>query len=443
MLVRYESQERTVVLLENDALHGLDAGVQAPTRAWVFNPLPFPRRAVVELPGAEPAAAELAGFEATTVESARATESVGAATGTPPGRCAIENDVFRIEVAADGSLDVLDKRTGRSFAGLHVFEDEADAGDLYNFCPEPGAAPWRGGAATARVLRDGPLVSELELRVQAERPATLDGPASVELMIATVVRIVRDSGRIEFRSTVDNRSADHRLRVVFCGGATDGPVRAEGQYAVLRRPLAAPPPRAAWVEPPDPTQHTLGAVALGPLVLLSKGLPEYEARTGGDLCLTLLRCVGTISQPDGMATRPLSAGPGIKTPEGQCLGRHELEYALLTDGDALDDASLLRASQDYRYGFTIRPQGPSFEPPLVLEGDVVFSCMKGAEDGDGLILRCFNPSPAPAAARVSGGSGRISVTETRFDETGERAVDDGGVQVGPHAVATLRLRAGR
>src|SRR5205807_10650829 len=65
-------------------------------------------------------------------------------------------------------------------------------------------------------------------------------------------------------------------------------VRAESQFAVVRRPLAPPPPRVRWVEPPVPTAHTLGAVALGQLVLLTKGLPEYEASSDG-LRLTLLR----------------------------------------------------------------------------------------------------------------------------------------------------------
>ena len=73
-----------------------------------------------------------------------------------------------------------------------------------------------------------------------------------------------------------------------------------------------------------------------------------------------------------------------------------LEYALLPGADELDDAELLRAAHDYRYGFLSPRSRSSFDPPLTIEGDVVFSCLKGAEDGDGLILRCFNPKSAPA-----------------------------------------------
>jgi alpha-mannosidase len=191
-------------------------------------------------------------------------------------------------------------------------------------------------------------------------------------------------------------------------------------------------------------------VALGPLALLTKGVPEYEARQGGDatgdeLCLTLLRCVGVISKPTGaIATRPLGAGPGVPTPEGQCLGRHELEYALLWGADDLGDLELLRESQDYRCGFLVFEGTASrLEAPLALEGDVVFSCLKGAQDGDGLILRCFNPAGSPATGRVlasSGLDGELSVARTRLDETGEEHLPDGVFGLDPGQIATLRLR---
>ena len=193
------------------------------------------------------------------------------------------------------------------------------------------------------------------------------------ITIETTIRAVPRLGRLEITSIVENEAEDHRLRVLVRSDAGADEVRAESQFAVVHRPLVPTPPRADWVEPPVPTAHTLGAVALGDLVLLTKGLPEYEASAEG-LRLTLLRCVGTISRPPGLATRPVGAGPEIATPDGQCRGRHVLEYALRFDGDELSNAALLRASQDYRTDFL---RGDPFEPPLELGGDVVFSCSQG------------------------------------------------------------------
>ncbi len=441
MMVRYASLERTLSFLQDRALT-IQTGAGGATRVTVINVLPNRRCGLIEMPGAEPAIVEVDGFSACTVDV-----TLAAAPPPPDGaRAAIESERFRVEAAPDGTMSLLDKVTGRRFEHLHALEDEPDEGDLYNFCPAEGARPWRSEHARVRVLADGPVVWELEVRVDAELPAGLDGELrprrdTVILGARTVVRLVLGSGRVEFRTTIDNPAGNHRLRACFPTGPAVGPVRAEGQFAVVRRPLVPPPPRAEWCEPPDGTQHAGGAVALGPVALLTRGLPEYEARlagAGAELCLTLLRAVGIISRRTGeIATRPQSAGPQLETPEGQCLGRHELEYALRLDADELTDAELLRCSQDYRRQLIAVPGAARFAPSIALEGDVVFSCLKGAEDGDGMVLRCFNPADTPASAVVVG---PVAVARARLDETCEHALVDGRVELKPGEITTLRLR---
>jgi alpha-mannosidase len=296
-----------------------------------------------------------------------------------------------------------------AIAELLVFEDEPDIGDLYTFCPG-------GGAQTARLVKSRSAGDACVL--QHELPG---------VRIETTVRVVAGLDRVELTSVVENDADDHRLRVLLRSDAGADEVRAESQFAVVRRPLAPPEPRASWAEPPVPTAHSLGAVALGPLVLLTKGLPEYEASPEGPR-LTLLRCVGTISRPPGLPTRPIAAGPEIATPEGQCRGRHVLEYAIRFDGEQLSNAALVRASQDYRTDFL---RGDPFEPPLEVTGDVVFSCLKTAEDGCGLVLRVFNPNPQPEALTLSLPARRI-----RLDE---KEAADGGLELAPGEIATFLI----
>ena len=446
MLVRYEALDRTVRTLQRRATATIvsDASADAPA-IGVANVLPERRRALLEVAGMEPVVVELDGFSARTIHLTRAAASV---TDLPTDGTSIESDMFRVEAAHDGTLTVIDRGTGQRFEGLHRLEDELDMGDLYNFCPVEGATTWTSDCATARVLRAGPTVWELELRVTAERPAGLDGdlrpePELCPLTVTTVARLIQGVRRVEFRTTLENTTRDHRLRVVFPVGETSSStVRAEGQFALVDRPMNPPGPQTEWVEPPDSTHHTLGAVALGPLALLTRGLPEYEARPaspGPELCLTLLRAVGLISRPTGaIATRPLGAGPQVLTPEGQCFGHHELEYALLPGADDLDAVALLRASQDYRSGFTTVAPAADLDPPIALDGDAVFSCLKGAEDGDGLILRCFNPGKSGATAHVAG---NVTVSRTRLDETVEvPLLSDQPIELAPGEIVTLRIR---
>jgi alpha-mannosidase len=335
---------------------------------------------------------------------------------------------FRRRRAVDGDVYELDGFCGRRseplavrgeqidlepIGDLLVFEDEPDVGDLYTFCP--------GGKTSSAQLVGTRREGNTQV-LEHELPG---------IRIETTIRAVSGLGRIEVTSIVENEADDHRLRVLVRSDQVADEVRAESQFAVVRRPLVPPPPRADWVEPPVPTAHTLGAVALGSLVLLTKGLPEYEASAEG-LRLTLLRCVGTISRPPGLATRPLTAGPNIPTPEGQCQGRHVFEYALRFDGDELTDAALIRASQDYRTDFL---RGDPFEPPLELGGDVVFSCLKPAEDGSGLVLRVFNPNRQPEPLSLSLPARRI-----RLDEEEEL---DGGLELAPGEIATFLLTSNR
>jgi alpha-mannosidase len=393
MLVRYEQLDRTLDLIQSQT-----AGVGGA----LVNPLPYRRMRLVD-----DSLIELDGF-----------------AGARPTASSAREETLRVEVADDGTLTVVDLLGGRRLEGLYVLEDEADAGDLYTFCPDGPAR--RAAFAGSRVLRDDDLVREV--LVTHELPG---------IQIETVARVVHGLERVELRTQVVNDALDHRLRVHFpLNLAGERDVRAEAQFAIVRRPLDRAEPRAAWVEPPVPTAHTLSAVALGPLALFTKGLPEYEADRDG-LRLTLLRSVGTISRPAGLATRPVSAGPDIATPDGQCRGTHVLEYALRLDADSLSDAALLRAGQDYRTEFLT---GDPFEPPLAIEGDVVFSCLKEAEDGSGVVLRLFNPGLDPVVARLRGARAR----RIRLDETPDpAAVESDTFELAPWEIATLLLPAAK
>jgi hypothetical protein len=66
----------------------------------------------------------------------------------------------------------------------------------------------------------------------------------------------------------------------------------------------------------------------------------------------------------------------------------------------------------------------------------VFSCLKGAEDGDGLILRCFNPKAAPARIGLAGAFtlSRIRLDETEIDAARHRT------DLLPSEIGTFRVR---
>src|SRR5207302_2571123 len=92
------------------------------------------------------------------------------------------------------------------------------------------------------------------------------------------------------------------------------------------------------------------------LGILNRGLPEYEILQEGPgiapgqmgTAVTLLRCVEWLSRGD-LSTRRGHAGPMEYTPEAQCLGNQEFDYALVPhSGDwEAGEALVLREAQAF------------------------------------------------------------------------------------------------
>ncbi len=63
----------------------------------------------------------------------------------------------------------------------------------------------------------------------------------------------------------------------------------------------------------------------------------------------------------------------------------------------------------------------------------MFSCLKSAESGDGIVLRMFNPNPTPEEVRISGADAK----RIRMDEEASSA---GGFELTPREIATFLLQ---
>jgi mannosylglycerate hydrolase len=487
MAARFQAADQIAARVRREALASLAGASEAWTyrassidRVSVLNPLPWPRTGIIELllppelerarslvavgsdGSAQPAqlvrrdgerravvAVEADGFGAASLElrAGRVEGRQGSAAWLDGDGAVLENEMLRVRVLRDGSLAVLDRRSGNEATGLHVLEDVADRGDEYNFCPLDEDPGWTsaGLPGRLRVLAWGPLLAEVEVSLAARLPAALTFSRTartrrlVSCQVRTLIRLASGSDRIDFRTTIDNRARDHRLRVRFPAPkarASDG-VRAEGQFAILRRAARPSTEARGWAEPPALTHHTSGAVAAGWLTVIGRGLPEYEAVPSLDggltLALTLLRCVGWLSRDD-LTTRPGHAGPEIPTPDAQCPGVHNFEYAIRI-GEPVSDVSLVRESAHYRVGWEVGPDGIPRQPLLRVSTDgLAFSALKRAEDGAGAILRLYAPGQ-------DGGSVGLdpvaSSTRCRLDE--EPVEGDPLAPLRPGEIRSIRI----
>ena len=339
----------------------------------------------------------------------------------------IENEFYRVEASAqDGTLTVTDKQTGVVLSGLNRFVDGGDIGDLYNYCPpaqdllitEPAQPP------TIEVTHS-PACAALRINAQWSLPraATAEREARssehVTYPITSIISLSPGVRRIDIHTTLENVAQDHRIRVTFPVLYKVESVAVEGTFEVRERPVKAPRPAdvSDWSEEPVNYFPQKRFVDIGDgktgLAVLNRGLPEYEVIEDNDgrqaIAMTLLRCVEWLSRGD-LTTRRGHAGPMLETPEGQCPGHHEFDYALVMhSGDwEAGDALVLREAQAFNTPVrAIATSQHTGELPSVtgmVEVDprgVVVSAIK--RSGAGVIVRLYNPLPHAVEAGLRPG----------------------------------------
>ncbi len=355
------------------------------------------------------------------------------------GAPVIENEFFRVCVELDGTLDLLDKRTGIRYRGLNRFYDGGDCGDSYNYCPPARDAIVSARRKAVRVQK-GIVRQTMEIDLEMDTPAglTLDrrdrASERVRIPVTTRVRVFPGLARVEIHTVVDNRAHSHRLRVHFpfpmeegSGSAADAPVaRYDGHFEIVRRAPNPPADDSNWVERwrPEVPQRAFTdlSTSRSGLMIANRGLPEVEAIGGREIALTLLRCVGWLSRDD-FQSRTGHAGPMLPLPGAQMEGRWEFDYAVIPHAGDWQAASRearafespMRAAETGAHAGALSPSASIVE---VAPPEFEISAIKLAEDGRGLLVRGWNAADRPLRVRIRPGkkfarAERVNLAEER------------------------------
>ncbi len=353
-----------------------------------------------------------------------------------------------VRVADDGTLEV---RFGeRVYTGLAGVEDHGDGGDSYDFDPVAGDPGARLAAVTWRRFIHPAGFQRLEIARVFDVPTAVHDDREqrmaegVPLRLVTEVSLAPGVPRVDLTVRLHNMARDHRLRLRFpTGGPPDGCLAAT--TFDIAPPALAPAGAADWLHVAPTTFPHQGWVAANGLMVAAPGLPEAEIDADGVIAITLLRAVGWLAR-FGLRSRPHPAGPVMALESGQELGPFEARLALFAGADPT-------AARDAELGLRGVIAGDAAplagdRPLLALDPTgVVLSALKPAEDGDGCILRLLNPSDTARPAVVHCGLPLAAADSVRLDESPDGGpVDVAGnclrLQVGPHALRSLRLRWG-
>jgi alpha-mannosidase len=370
----------------------------------------------------------------------------------------LDNGTLRVTVDDGGVIHLESRRHGRSWTPLIRFEDVGDAGDLYTHSAiEPTVRDAR--LVDVRLTHGGPLRGEIRARVALDLPRSSgrDGRSREVARNEIELALTLDAGagfvRVAVRGV--NRARDHRLRIVFATGVSDGITTADAMFGPVTRLIFVQPPETRSMEV-IPATAPLGRwvsrrTATHGMTLISDGLGEYEVMGNGAIAVTLLRAVGALSRND-LPERPGHAGWPVPTPAAQTIGPYRAEFALLPHGPGdAEIADIERAADDVLVplqGTTLRSATRPLESVrgVSLEGDGLrFLACKVSEDGEWTVLRCVNVTNSAVRGSWHCSWPVRDARTSRLDEmTGPVVpVRDGGtveIVVEPRAIATVLVR---
>ena len=329
----------------------------------------------------------------------------------------MENEHLRVSIQPNGTLDVHERASGQTYAGLMAFEERADIGDgwYHGNVVNDEIHTGVGAAADIALLQDGFAQTTFRVRVVMNVPERflLDEKVMrrssrlVPMAITSWVTLRAGARHVEVRTEVENTAREHRLRVLLPTGIAADTYYADSPFDVVERPVALHADSHTWHEQEVETKPQYSFTAMNDgkrgLAVVSCGQPESTVcdRPQRPIAMTLFRGFPRTVGAEGELG-------------GQMLGTTSHRYWIVPHGGALPRAELCRLGQRLAAGLecvsTEKARSKLLrKKPLLgataswLEpgpGPLVITACKRSEDGAAVVLRMFNPTDEEAQQRL-------------------------------------------
>ena len=254
----------------------------------------------------------------------------------------LENDAVKVVVNADGSYNLLDKKTGRMYENLGFYEDTGDMGNEYIYIQDSGkqVVSTKGMKAEISCVEKNAFRTVVEIchkmmvpsgmgeELLRQREMCIDpymrvanrSSELVEMDVKTVLTLEKSAKGLRVATTICNQAKDHRVRVILPTGLDTSMLMAESACEVVRRNIRH---NDTWTNPCGcERQQCFVAMedAKGGLLVANRGLYEYEILEdqGNAVAVTLLRCVAEMGD-----------WGYFPTPKAQQIGTFCLEFEVV------------------------------------------------------------------------------------------------------------------
>jgi mannosylglycerate hydrolase len=361
-------------------------------------------------------------------------QSLRTHTSMLTGDNSMENEYLAVSVNANGTVNITNKETGKSFSNLNYVTDQGEAGNAWQhedlrFDKKINSL---GACAQTSVKELGPLVCTLVSEFNMELPIDYaDGFHRNNITTQVPFRIEytleKGSRYLKVKLVVDNKAKDHWLRVNFPTAIHTAYSVADSHYDVVERDITLPD-STGWVEEARGTHPLRTFVDLSDgkdgFGLITKGIFEYEVFDDKDktLSLTLIRaCRIKLKVSEEKITELHDVGI-------QCPGEQTFEYALYPHAGDYSRAGLVSVAGEYitpvRAVMSGNGNGELSSEASLFALDnlnLQITAIKQAEDSSGMVIRMYNTTPDSQKATIRFHC-KVTASQIKMDETGEEII---------------------
>lgn len=361
----------------------------------------------------------------------------------------IENDYYRITVNQKGSLDILDKKSKKTYTNQAVIIDNGDGGDSFDYSPpEKDLEVYSTESDFSYTIEKSNLIGRITINYDFVLPYDLEERARgiVSTHQAVTLTVTLDSSEvIDFEFSTNNKVLSHRMVVDIETDIISKQSIADHQFGTIERPVyyknemesyynsvqnefhldgldAKDVPIAnqlqnnqGWQQPTIAIEPTQNLVALSDkdytVAAFPKGVREYEivGEKFTVIRLTLFRTYGHMGK-ENLLYRPgrASGEKTIATPDAQLLGKLEFSFGLAYFKGSFDSNPVAKISRLYntpvgcyayaeflngRLYFSQYPIESDFADSyslLQVSSDAIVSSITKSSNDNAYLLRLYN-----------------------------------------------------
>jgi alpha-mannosidase len=366
----------------------------------------------------------------------------------------LENQLIKVELNKDGSLDLFDKMNQQAYKGWHKFYASMDAGDSYNYSkPETDVISY--------AIVDGkPQIEQSDISQTMTYSLTLLQPeglhesrkfpleSKVETSIQVALTLHHNESVVKVTTSIDQKAKDQRLRVQFPLGVRLSHHTNDSAFELVKRTsnrkeiFVAEKQKEVPVVVDSSLSMIHGVNGKRGIQFFHRGLHESQMNDSSGhtaLDVTLIRSVSHLSRDD-FGSRGGAAGPNLPTPEAQCIRKHEFDYAFGPIDEKTTAVDTLKQANTFRKQPKVIKAYGDIKPSIIYkENDDIMLTSLRLIDSNQLEIRLWNPTIESQTTVISSDYTLLEIKEVTMDRRDLNALSR-EVSLSPNEIKTIHIK---